>query len=308
MQTTSTPHAVSPVRPKIGLQLPHWDALGGTPAPRWPQIQSIALAAADVGVDSIWVADHLIRYWESCSLLAALAAVTRRVEVGVLVMATSFRNPALVAKMADTVDEISGGRLILGLGAGYREAEYRAFGYPYDHRASRFEEAIQIISALLTTGTCDVQGTYYSARECELRPRGTRPGGPPILVGTDGPRMLRLTARYADMWNGFLAFDHSVPSAVPPLRAAVDAACEAVGRDPATLTRTLTVRVELADDSPYMANPFDEAVSGSVEEIAARFWEFADEGIDHLIVFAAAEYPATIETLGRVIELMDHGR
>src|SRR5215471_9977214 len=121
-------------------------------------------------------------------------AVTTRVELGPLVVCTSFRNPTLLAKMTDTLDEISGGRLILGLGAGYHEREYRAFGYPFDHRVSRFEEALKIIQPLLRRGAVDFQGKYYKARECELRPRGPRRQGPPILIGAPPrlPRMLRL--------------------------------------------------------------------------------------------------------------------
>src|ERR687893_2015533 len=178
--------------------------------PRWSDLAAIARRAEEVGFDSLWVQDHLLfRYpdqepegpWESFSLLAALAAVTSRVELGTLVTCVSYRNPALTAKIADTIDEISGGRLILGLGAGWHEPEYAAFGFPYDHRVSRFEEALQIITALLRTGHVDFQGAYYTARDCELRPRGPRPEGPPILVGGSGERMLRIAARYADAWN-----------------------------------------------------------------------------------------------------------
>src|SRR5207244_1247769 len=128
-------------------------------------------------------------------------------------------------------------------GAGWHEFEYRAFGYTYDHRVSRFEEGLEIICGLLKQGAIDFQGTYYTARECELRPRGPRVAGPPILIGTESPRMLRLTAKYADMWNGWLPFVRSHADQVAPLRAAVDAACAAVGRDPATLVRTLGVGV-----------------------------------------------------------------
>ena len=113
----------------------------------------------------------------------------------------SFRNPALLAKMADTVEEISGGRLILGLGAGWNEPEYRAFGYPFDHRVDRFEEGIEIITSLLRTSHCDLDGRWYQVRDCELRPRGPRPEGPPIVIGTAGERMLSLTAKYAGGWN-----------------------------------------------------------------------------------------------------------
>src|SRR5690606_12996029 len=122
-------------------------------------------------------------------------------KLGTLVVCTAFRNPALLAKMAETVDEISDGRLILGLGAGNTEAEFDAFGYPFDHRASRFEEAIQIIHGLLRSGRSSLDGTWYQTRDAINRPRGPRQDGAPIMVGTTGPRMLGLTARYADSWN-----------------------------------------------------------------------------------------------------------
>ena len=169
--------------------------------------------------------------------------------------------------MADTVDEISGGRLILGLGAGDYEDEHRAFGMRWDHRVSRFAEALAIIHPLLRHGRVDFAGEYYQARDCELRPRGPRPAGPPILIGAlaHGPRMLDLTARYADVWNGWIADRRTHPDVVPPLREAVDAACRAVGRDPATLGRSLTVGVAFGGRGTWGGEP----LTGSAEEIAA---------------------------------------
>ena len=195
---------------KIGLFVPHFEQpWNGTSLP-WTDIAAMAQRAEEIGFDSFWLPDHLLfRFpqvhqqgaWDAWSLLAALAATTQTIEIGPLVACTSFRNPALIAKMADTIDEISGGRLILGLGAGWHEPEYAAFGFPYDHRVSRFAEALQIITALLRTGHVDFEGDYYTARDCELRPRGPRLEGPPLLIGGSGERMLRLTARYGDAWN-----------------------------------------------------------------------------------------------------------
>jgi alkanesulfonate monooxygenase SsuD/methylene tetrahydromethanopterin reductase-like flavin-dependent oxidoreductase (luciferase family) len=324
----------------VGLVLPHWTALPSEvpywfatdsprEVPRWTDLLALARQAEAVGCDSLWLIDHLlIRWavvraqyggkvlpalaaappvgvWECWSLLAALGATTERVALGSIVTCTGYRNPALLAKMAETVDEISGGRLILGLGAGDFEDEHRAFGMRWDHRVSRFAEALAIIHPLLRRGHVDFAGAYYSARDGELRPRGPRPGGPPLLIGAldHGPRMLELTARYADTWNGFFADGRSHPDVVRPLREAVDAACRAVGRDPATLGRTLAVGVAFGGRTIWGAEP----VTGSVEEIAATFRGFAREGIDHLQVWLNPMTTEGVEQLGAVLELLSRG-
>jgi alkanesulfonate monooxygenase SsuD/methylene tetrahydromethanopterin reductase-like flavin-dependent oxidoreductase (luciferase family) len=176
---------------------------------------------------------------ESWTILAALAASTRRAELGQLVTCTSFRPPALLAKMATTADAVSGGRLILGLGAGWYDPEYTAFGYPTDHRAGRFEEAIAIIAPLVRGERVTVAGRWYQVREAVLCPPPDRPI--PILVAAQGRRMLRLTARYADAWNTAW---YGLPDQLLRRRlAGLHAALEAEGRDPATLRRTVGMEV-----------------------------------------------------------------
>jgi alkanesulfonate monooxygenase SsuD/methylene tetrahydromethanopterin reductase-like flavin-dependent oxidoreductase (luciferase family) len=325
---------------KVGLILPHWTALPpGTPywwasdlpadVPRWADLLALARQAETAGLDSLWLVDHaLIRcaavdvqygrtpppalvatdpvgVWECWSLLAAVAAATERIALGPLVSCTSYRNPALLAKMADTVDEISGGRLILGLGAGDYEDEHRAFGMRWDHRVGRFAEALEIIHPLLRHGRVDFAGAYYAARGCELRPRGPRPGGPPILIGAlaHGPRMLDLVARYADVWNGWIANRRTHPEVVSPLRAAVDAACRAVGRDPATLERALTVGVAFEGRGTWGGEP----LTGSAAAIAAAFRAFAAEGIAHLHVWLNPATAEGIEQLAAVVDVLDRG-
>jgi len=173
----------SPRPLKVGLCLPITEGWCGPDTARWNDVKAMAQHAEAVGFDSLWVNDHLIfdlgapgeapaGGWESWSMLTALAAVTTRAEIGTFVTCTGFHNPALLAKMADTVDEISGGRLILGLGAGYHEPEFRAFGFPFDHLLGRFEESLQIIHSLLRNGAVDFQGRFHAARDCELHPRG----------------------------------------------------------------------------------------------------------------------------------------
>ncbi|HEX5414868.1 MAG TPA: LLM class flavin-dependent oxidoreductase [Chloroflexota bacterium] len=287
---------------KVGLFLPF--------ARSWAEMRRLAERAEAVGYDSVWVMDHLILgspaqpepVWEGWSLLAALAAATRRVELGTLVMCTSFRNPALLAKMADTVEEISGGRLILGLGAGWHEPEYRAFGYPFDHLASRFEEAFAVIRTLLRTGRIDHVGRYYEARDCVLAPRGPRPQGPPILVGAGRERMLHLTARYADMWNGNW---YRVPEDATERLAALDRACADVGRDPASLQRTAGIRFD--NTTQGAGGPGGAPTLDSPAAIADWLRGFAGKGFSHVQVRFNRLDLAAVESLAPALELLDRG-
>ena len=292
---------------------------------RWSDLRVMALRAEEVGFDSFWIPDHLLFRtegqpthgpWEGWSLIAALAAATSRLEIGSLVACTGFRNPALLAKMADTVDEISGGRLILGLGAGWHEPEFRAFGYPTDHPIARFAEAVRLIRSLLRGGSADFDGTYYQVRDCVLRPRGPRPQGPPILIGAlaGGPRMLRLAATHADLWNGWLVHTRSHPDQVPPLRAAVDAACAEIGRDPATLGRTVGILVdqrEPGERAGFERSPLapsgPEPLVGTPAELADALRRFAAEGIGHVQVTPVVNGVAGVEAFAPVLALLDRG-
>ena len=198
--------------------------------------------------------DHLLyRYasgetrgpWEAWTTLAALAEATERVALGPLVAATAFHAPFMLAKQAATVDEVSGGRLVLGLGAGWNDTEFEALGAPFDHRISRFEESFTVVRTLLAEGAIDFEGTYVRARGAELRPRPARPGGPLLLIGSSGPRMLAATLPHADGWNAWYADTGNAPAGVAPLRAVVDAAAVGAGRDPAAIERTVAVLVRL---------------------------------------------------------------
>jgi alkanesulfonate monooxygenase SsuD/methylene tetrahydromethanopterin reductase-like flavin-dependent oxidoreductase (luciferase family) len=310
--------ALRPRRPlKVGFNLPTTEgALSGKTA-SWADLFAFAERAEALGFDSLWVPDHLlIRWqeqtrgiWECWSLLAALAAVTHRVELGSLVACTAFRSPALLAKMADTIDEISGGRLIVGLGAGWDGPEDRAFDIKSDHRVDRFEEALQIIVPLLRTGRVDFAGKYYQARGCELRPRGPRPGGPPILIGARGPRMMRLAATYADLLNAQGPMRR--PEEILPPRESGDAACAEVGRDPTTLGRSASVVINL---------PMEQAQSGkhssaqgiqpeptSPEEVVETLRGYAREGLSHVQLWLVPSTMASLEWFALVLNLLDHG-
>ena len=269
-----------------------------------------AIQAEQSGFDLVWVFDHLLyRFpgqptsgvWEAWTTLSALAEATTTVELGTLVICTAFRNPALLAKMATALDEISGGRLILGLGSGWHEPELAAFGMPTDHLASRFAEALAIIAPLLRTGAVDFRGDYYQAVDCVDLPRGPRPAGPPILVASFGPRMLGLTAEYADLWNTAWL---GMPTKLAERREGLDAACRDVGRDPATLATTVGVTVrfaEAAEQAEADADP-DKALAGEPEAVAAGLDAYEALGVDHVIL---APEPNTQATLARLAEGLD---
>jgi probable F420-dependent oxidoreductase len=275
--------------------------------PTFREIQEMAQAAERVGLDSIWLPDHLLYrfsergevFWEVFTMLSALAAVTTRITLGTIVVSTSFRPPALVAKIADTIDEISGGRLILGLGAGWYQSEYEAFGYPFDHLASRFEEAMQIIAPLLREGQVDFQGKYYQVHNCVLRPRGPSRHGPPLLIAGRRPRMLQLAARYADAWNNAW---HVEPTAMKECYDEFKKACAIVGRDATAVELTVGTAVKLLSAGEKAEET--KAISGSPEAIARRLESFAREGATHVIVLLEPLTMESIEQFGHIVELL----
>ena len=294
-------------RMKIGIILDiSEDSLDGR-TPTFRDLREMAQISEQVGFDSLWLADHLIyRFpnqpesapWETLTMLSALAAVTSRITLGTLVLSTSFRPPAMLAKMADALDEISEGRFILGVGAGWHQPEYEAFGYPFDHLASRFDEAMQIIAPLLREGHVDFQGQYYQVNNCVLRPRGPSPAGPRILVAGRRPRMMQLTARDADAWNTAWHTDAAVVKERFDELAQV---CATVGRDPASVEMTVGTEVRLQPRKEDGST--DRAISGTPEEIASRLQVFADVGTTHLFVALDAVTPSSIEQLGHIVEL-----
>jgi len=220
------------------------------------------------------------------------------VEIGTLVLCNSLRNPAVLAKMATALDEVSGGRLVLGLGAGWNEPEYRAFGLPFDHRVDRFEEALQIIRPLLRDGRVDFEGRYYQARDCEDLPRGPRASGPPLMVGGEGPRMLKLTARYGDLWNTGYMGD---PETMAEPFARIHAACREVGRDPATLAVTALIGLWFPELKPQKPGFLENALVGTPEQIAEAIRGYAELGVQH-IMFQLEPYSA--ETRGLLAEAL----
>jgi len=262
----------------LGVFLPGWEDQYGA-APSWSQISDMARRAEEAGLDALWLPDHLLLtpQWgarEAWTLLAALAASTSRIQIGTLVTCTAFREPALLALMASTLDEVSDGRLILGLGAGYpdRDLSWQAFGYATDHPVGRFEEAVEIIMRLLHDERVTYQGRYYRTADAILRLRGPRPNGPPIWIGGEGPRLQRAAVRWADAYN--LRVHPGEEERLRDTFAGLEQMCGVVGRDPATLKHTGFGIVSLADPAslpgrfpdPKRTRPF----SGTPEEIAAH--------------------------------------
>jgi alkanesulfonate monooxygenase SsuD/methylene tetrahydromethanopterin reductase-like flavin-dependent oxidoreductase (luciferase family) len=299
---------------KIGLRLATGEPHHGR-TPRFRDIRADAVRAERDGFDSVWIMDHLVfeepdrarrGVWEAWTVLAAVAERTERVELGTLVLAAAFRNPALTAKMADTLAEVSGGRLILGLGAGWREPEFTAFGYSFAQLGDQFEESLRITAALLRTGTTTYAGTHARAIDCELRPRGPRPNGPPILIGASRPRLLRLTAELADAWNTCWV-GRAVGLAEPQVM--MREACKAVGRDPSTLGLTVGQQVTFPGFAPdyEIVGGLDEFRFSGPDDLAAEWRAFSDLGVDHLIVWSNPHQSETLDLVTEALRMYRHG-
>lgn len=275
----------------------------------YDSIRAVARQAETDEFDSIWLADHLLYrnpgeptrgIWECWTILSALAEATRRVELGTLVTCNSFRNPAILAKIVTSADEVSHGRVILGIGAGWNEPEYEAFGLPFDHRVDRLEEALQIIKPLLREGHVDFTGKYYKAKNCEIVPRGPRFDGPPLMVGGEGSRMLRLTAKYADLWNvGYMG----KPETMVGWLAKIKAACRETGRDPATLGVTAFVGLWFPDLRPEKPRFFETPLAGTAQEIATAMHGYETLGMTHIMFQLEPYSQETIQRLTEALKL-----
>jgi probable F420-dependent oxidoreductase len=309
---------------KVGVVMPIGPLEGTNVVPGWEETRLAALAAEEAGFDSAWVYDHLLFRFgtdpaqgihEAWTILSAIAAITARVELGILVLAMPFRSPALLAKMAATLEEVSGGRLILGVGCGWHQPEFDAFGFPFDHRVGRFEEALEIMVPAVRTGRANFSGRWHTARDVEILPRSSRPDGEPtpILVAGSGPRMLELVARHADAWNtAWLGPATQLPPRLEPMRAALVAA----GRDPASLEITVGINVVLPEFADAEHPPLEvtaSTITGSPEQLAAELRAYAEQGVGHVQVALEPTTPPAIQHLGEALALyragsgLDHG-
>jgi len=286
---------------EIGLVLPMGDSFVDGRTVRWAEIRDLAVRAEEIGFDVVWTADELLwrpeggptqGWWECIAVTGAVAAATSEIRVGTWILSALHHNPAILAKAVETLDEISGGRFVFGLGAGHAGRQGHAFGLPEDRTIGRFEEALEIIVPLLRSGRADFEGTFHAARDLEHRPVGPRPGRIPMMIGAKGPKMLHLAARHADIWSWFVE-EQSDLSEFGPRLAALEAACLDVGRDPATIGRSAGIVVEPTSITGA-ADVIGVPIRGSAPEIAESFRAFQAGGFDHLEVIL---WPPTLEAL-----------
>ena len=304
----------------IGLSLPTWPRADRTYA-TWPELRSLAREAEAMGVDTLWVPDHLQRdlasgerigFWECWTIVTALAEATTSVGIGPYVACTGFRNPAMLAKMAATLDEVSGGRLVLGLGSGVpdRDASWRAYGFDADRPVARYAEAVEVIVRMLREPAVTFEGAFYRTDDAQIIPRRTGDpagAGPPVWVAGLGDRTSRVAAAFGDAINVNLPL--CGPADMNRLVDIASRACDAVGRDPATLELTGWARLVLEEDGSALVR--EGCLSGSPTEVAASVRGFTEAGLRHVTFYIAAPddpsrlpalTPATLARFASVLE------
>ncbi len=268
---------------RVGIQLPEVER-----DVRWPEVRAIALAAEECGFDSVWLGDHLLYRgdggperapWDVWTQLAALAAVTSHVRLGPLVAATAFHAPGMLARAAASVDEVSGGRLVFGIGAGWNETEFRAFGFPFDRRVSRFAESFDVVRRLLAGERVTCPGAFVSVEDAVLLPPPAR--RVPLMIGANGDRILSLALPHADAWNTWYTPYGNTSAGFAEANAKVSAICAAVGRDPGEVERSACVFVAIdggAGERPHDVPPVTPA------SLAVHLRELAAAGADEAIL------------------------
>jgi probable F420-dependent oxidoreductase len=293
---------------RIGIQLPEVER-----QVRWPEYLAMARAAEEVGFDSIWVGDHLLYRgdgqrergpWEAWTLLGALAAATQHVDLGPLVACAAFHPPGVVAKMAATLAEVSGGRFVLGLGAGWNEEEFRAFGLPFDHRVSRFDEFFAIVRGLLAGERVTLAGRHWQAQDAVLIPAPTT--RPRLMIGSNGPRMLAITLPHVDAWNTWYEDFGNSAEGFAKLNDRISGAARAAGRDPAQIQRSACVLVALEGaDGERPTTPEAPPLKGSSRDIAASLHDLAEAGADEVILVVSPISERSIRQLAEVVAVLE---
>lgn len=278
-------------------------------APPWGAIKEAAIVAEQVGFDTVWVPDELQwespqwdgprGWWEGVAVTSAVAEATTTVEVGTWVLSALHRNPGLTVRVAHTIDEISGGRFILGYGAGHAGRQGEAFGFPPDKTVGRYEEALTIVTDLLRNGESTFGGEYHSTVRQIAAPSGPRPTGIPLLLGGHGPRTMGLAVQHADIWSAY-ATESSQAEAFVPLIEQLNATCESQERDPSTLERSIGVFVR----SPGTAadvEPLGPSLEGTQDDIVRDVEKFAAIGATRVEMWVAGDIVAGFERLAGVV-------
>lgn len=311
---------------RIGLIPPHGENWPDRPAARWHDILAFAKAAEQAGFNGIWPADELMRttgpidvmlddaddpaaadlyragFWDSWSMLAALAASTSKIELGTLVTSNTYRNPAHLARSIETIDEISGGRVVAGLGPGGDPAEGQMYGYEWDRPVARFEEALPIICGMLREGRVTAHGEFYQVENCVSRPRGPRPGGIPILIGTFSarPRMSRLAVQWADIWEHSVAFCEDQIDEARRRADLIDKTCARYGRDPESIERAVSISVAVLNRTIPGSRP----LSGPPAQIAEQINTLRELGFSRMQVLLTPPSVDGVEAFAPVLDLL----
>jgi alkanesulfonate monooxygenase SsuD/methylene tetrahydromethanopterin reductase-like flavin-dependent oxidoreductase (luciferase family) len=289
---------------RVGVQLPEVERVV-----RWREVAAIARAAEESGFESIWVGDHLLYRgggrpdrgpWDAWTQLAALAVLTSRVRLGPLVAATPFHPPGVIARMAASIDEVSGGRFVLGLGAGWNEPEFRAFGFPFDRTVSRFAESFEIVRRLLAGEHVTFEGEFQSVDDAVLMPPPAR--SVPIMLGSNGTRMLGIALPHVDAWNTWFTSYGNTAEGFASLRGDVDAACVRAGRDPADLEHSACVLVMVGDgagERPHDVPPI------ALTNLAAHLRVLGEAGADEaILVLDPIDERSTRQVANAIVDLL----
>ncbi len=297
---------------EIGLVLPMGESFVDGTTARWTEIRDLAIRAEEIGFAAVWTADELLwrtpdepthGWWECVAMTGAVAAATSRIKVGTWVLSALHRNPGITGKAVETLDEISGGRFVFGLGSGHAGRQGRTFGLPEEHVYARFEEALQIIVPLLRGGRADFEGTFNAARDMEHRPVGPRPGRIPIMIGAKGPKMMRQAVLHGDIWSWYVQ-ERSDLGEFGPLLKTLEAACLEVDRDPASIGRSAGIVVEPTSVSGA-AEALAVPIRGSAEEIADGIRAFREAGYTQLELLVWPPTMRALDALAPVIELLN---
>jgi alkanesulfonate monooxygenase SsuD/methylene tetrahydromethanopterin reductase-like flavin-dependent oxidoreductase (luciferase family) len=303
---------------EIGVAL---NSFRSTDDPRtlgWTELRDLAVQSEALGFDTVWTPDTLIGriepggaihgWWDAIALLAAIAASTSRIKVGSWVLASLYRDPGITAKQAATIDEISGGRFVLGIGAGSAGTASRAFGFEDDHVYERFEEALEILVPLLRAGRAEFEGTYRRARDLPQLPGGPRPGAIPILLAAHGSRGYRHAARLADIWSCYQLESGDAAELGPRIRA-LEAACLEVGRDPETIGRSAGIIVApLARDDEVVTTMYGRAITGPAERIATSVRALGQAGFTQVELWPEPMTGDALDAMAPVVGMLDAGQ